>query len=311
MTSLYHKRLYKDIEELHKNPIDNVYIWFDESDITKLLLMIIGPENTPYENGYFILSCTITKDFPWKPPLIKYLSTNGIIRFHPFLYENGKVCLSILGTWAGPQWTSAISLKSLFISIQSILNNKPLLDEPGHQNDSDNASNLFNEIIKYYTYEYSIIYQLEKKTYPQFYDIQKELFQKNYDNLILNIKNQFPIKYNKIDTSDYIKKLLQQYTTCLFTIEYSDNINTQSVIKNILVDITISNYNYILFKYIKLSNFNRKTTFKNTKNELQKDFIKIKIIDYIIYAPSPFSKMGCNFKYNNIIKKLNYLNVSL
>ena len=124
MTSLYHKRLYKDIEELQKNPIDNVYIWFDESDITKLLLMIIGPENTPYENGYFILSCTITKDFPWKPPLIKYLSTNGNIRFHPFLYENGKVCLSILGTWAGPQWTSAISLKSLFISIQSILNNK-------------------------------------------------------------------------------------------------------------------------------------------------------------------------------------------
>lgn len=311
MTSLYHKRLYKDIEELQKNPIDNVYIWFDESDITKLLLMIIGPENTPYENGYFILSCTITKDFPWKPPLIKYLSTNGNIRFHPFLYENGKVCLSILGTWAGPQWTSAISLKSLFISIQSILNNKPLLDEPGHQNDSDNASNLFNEIIKYYTYEYSIIYQLEKKTYPQFYDIQKELFQKNYDSLILNIKNQFPIKYNKIDTSEYIKQLLQQYTTCLFTIEYSDNINTQSVIKNILVDITISNYNYILFKYIKLSNFNRKTTFKNTKNELQKDFIKIKIIDYIIYAPSPFSKMGCNFKYNNIIKKLNNLNVSL
>ena len=260
MPHLYHKRLYKDIEELNKYPIDNVHIWFDEDDITKLLLMIIGPDETPYKNGYFILSCTITKDFPWKPPLIKYLSTNGSIRFHPFLYENGKVCLSILGTWAGPQWTSAITLKSLFISIQSILNNKPLLDEPGHAHDSENSCKLYNQIIQYYTLDYSIIYQLQYKTYPQFYEIQKELFLKNYNNLILFINSQFPIKYKKIDTSNYIKQLLNQYTYSVFTIEYSDNMNTQPQIKKIILDVNISNYNSILFKYIKQCNFNRKTT---------------------------------------------------
>jgi len=311
MSKLYQKRLYKDIEELHKNPIDNLYVWFDESDITKMLIMIIGPENTPYENGYFILSCTITPEFPWKPPIIKYLSTNGSIRFHPFLYENGKVCLSILGTWSGPQWTSAITLKSLFISIQSILNNYPLLDEPGHQADSITVCNLYNNIIKYYTYDYSIIYQLQNKTYPQFYEIQKELFLKNYDNLTLFISTQFPIKYNKIDISNYIKQLLNNNISCKFTIEYSDNIIKKSILKNIIFDINISTYNYNLFKYIKQSNFYRKTTFKNTMNDFNTEYIKIKIIDFNINAPKPFSKMTCDFKYNNIIKKLNSLKLNL
>ena len=62
-----------------------------------------------------------------------------------------KVCLSILGTWAGPSWSPALSLSSLLISIQaffmnenyaltsfhlqSLMTDKPYHNEPGYENE--------------------------------------------------------------------------------------------------------------------------------------------------------------------------------
>lgn len=45
----------------------------------------------------------------------------------------GKVCLSLLGTWSGPGWVVGSStLLQVLISIQAmILNDEPYLNEPG------------------------------------------------------------------------------------------------------------------------------------------------------------------------------------
>ena len=40
-------------------------------------------------------------------------------------YASGKVCLSILGTWAGPSWSPTQSLGSVLLSIQSLLHATP------------------------------------------------------------------------------------------------------------------------------------------------------------------------------------------
>ena len=56
----------------------------------------------------------------------------GKVRFNPNLYRDGKVCLSILGTWAGPGWSPAQSLSSVLLSIQSLMNARPYHNEPGH-----------------------------------------------------------------------------------------------------------------------------------------------------------------------------------
>jgi ubiquitin-protein ligase len=38
--------------------------------------------------------------FPEAPPVVNLRTTgNGLVRFHPNLYSDGKVCLSLLGTW--------------------------------------------------------------------------------------------------------------------------------------------------------------------------------------------------------------------
>ena len=50
------------------------------------------------------------------------------MRFNPNLYNCGKVCLSLLGTWSGPGWDPKTStLLQVLISIQSLIMVAPLV----------------------------------------------------------------------------------------------------------------------------------------------------------------------------------------
>ncbi len=80
-------------------------------------ILIFGPPDTPYENGAFFFEIFFAPDHPFSSPVAKFLTNDGKVRFNPNLYTNGKVCLSILGTWAGPSWTPMIKMETLFITI--------------------------------------------------------------------------------------------------------------------------------------------------------------------------------------------------
>lgn len=63
---------------------------------------------------------------------------SGGLRLNPNLYDCGKVCLSLLGTWTGKQNEMWIPDKStmlqVLVSIQAlILNAKPFFNEPGYE----------------------------------------------------------------------------------------------------------------------------------------------------------------------------------
>lgn len=62
--------------------------------------MIRGPEKTPYAGGLFMFDFKIPFNYPVGPPLCHYYSFCSD-RLNPNLYEDGKVCLSLLGTWHG------------------------------------------------------------------------------------------------------------------------------------------------------------------------------------------------------------------
>ena len=72
---------------------------YDDENIFKMYCLIIGTENTPYEDGFYLFDFTFTEEYPLKPPKVKYCTLNGNIRFNPNLYTCGKVCLSILNTY--------------------------------------------------------------------------------------------------------------------------------------------------------------------------------------------------------------------
>lgn len=110
----------KDLQEFYKKPPSNIYVVADEDDMFLVHALIIGSNETPYENGFFyfvlryttftlclefsLLDCMLRfpYDYPYSPPKVEIMTTNcKTVRFNPNLYANGKVCMSILGTWEG------------------------------------------------------------------------------------------------------------------------------------------------------------------------------------------------------------------
>ncbi|KAH8092454.1 ubiquitin conjugating enzyme family protein [Cristinia sonorae] len=111
----------------------SVFLRVDESRVDVIKALITGPEGTPYYNGCFLFDIFLGASYNQMPPSVKYVTTNGgKYRFNPNLYADGKVCLSLLGTWQGPGWVAGRStLLQVLISIQSmILCEEPYLNEP-------------------------------------------------------------------------------------------------------------------------------------------------------------------------------------
>merc|ERR1712146_429487 len=111
-----------------------IFITFDEKRFDVLRCMIIGADGTPYSNGCFLFDMYIPPSYPQVPPKCKIITTGkGTFRFNPNLYTNGKVCLSLLGTWQGPGWDPQMStMLQVFLSIQAmIMCNEPIANEPG------------------------------------------------------------------------------------------------------------------------------------------------------------------------------------
>jgi len=132
-------RLTKEYRALSNSLPDSIIVraYEDRSDLLRCL--IIGPENTPYEDAPFVIDWMLDSNFPQSPPIAHFLSwTNGNGRVNPNLYEEGKVCLSILGTWSGDRtetWNaSRSSLLQAFVSIQGlVLVKEPWFCEPAYE----------------------------------------------------------------------------------------------------------------------------------------------------------------------------------
>ena len=127
MSFLRDKRIKTDIKNFIRSDLESngIFCKFSETDMTHVRAMIIGPSDTPYENGFYFFDLRFPDNYPWSPPKVKFITQDSNIRFNPNLYVDGKVCLSILGTWNGPEWSSCLTLNSILLSIQTLLNENP------------------------------------------------------------------------------------------------------------------------------------------------------------------------------------------
>lgn len=190
------KRLLKDIKDIKKNNLDKngIYYKHSEDDMLLAYALIIGPNNTPYENGYYLFTIKYPCNYPYSPPTFKYCTNDGSTRFNPNLYIDGKVCLSILNTWAGEQWSACQSISSILLTLCTVLNDKPLLNEPGiYENHKDFSK--YNEIITYKNFDFAICNYFEDENYflkfECFKSIIYENFLNNYNNIIDNLKKNY------------------------------------------------------------------------------------------------------------------------
>lgn len=197
------KRILKDVINIMKNPLTSqgIYYIHDTDDLYNGYCMIIGPKDTIYSHGFYFFSLKFPENYPFSPPKLSYETNNHKIRFNPNLYRNGKVCISILNTWHGPQWTSCQTLSSVLLSLITLLHNKALTNEPGIKETHRDFKN-YNRIIEYSNYNIAFNEILSKKICANYYDMFSDYIKEYIENnkeIILNDISKFIKKNNEFN----------------------------------------------------------------------------------------------------------------
>ena len=224
-------RIFTDIKIFKKSNLheNGIYCDFDEKNLYKMRALIIGPGDTPYENGFYLFKLEFPPNYPLYPPKVTYLTQGDYIRFNPNLYTNGKVCVSILNTWSGPGWTTSCSLTSVLLSIQTLLNNYPIHNEPGWDtvSNKDIRSINYNTILKYANLKIAIIKTLENP--PSEYDVFKDI-------MLNHLHKSSKTLYNYIEQN----------------IEFNENKTLKSEIYNLQIKTNFKKYKNKLDKLLKI-----------------------------------------------------------
>lgn len=179
-------RLLRDVKNIRANPLtDNgIYYLHDEDEWLKGYAMIVGPEDTPYFGGFYFFEFRFPTDYPYSPPVVIYKTQGDDIRFNPNLYTTGKVCLSLLNTWKGEQWTSCQTISTILLNLCTVLCKEPFLNEPGVTNKYFEFD-YYHKIIEFKNIEIAVLKMVNKTPgyFPEqmimFEDAMKEQFEKN------------------------------------------------------------------------------------------------------------------------------------
>lgn len=188
------KRITRDMSDIFNSDElrdhNKIFCLHDENNIYDVKALITGPKDTPYEGGFFLFSLKFPEDYPLKPPSAQLKTLSPGVRFNPNLYEEGKVCLSIIGTWSGPKWTVCMTMKTVLISIQSLMSEMPYRNEPGHDSDSDTLCHQYNDCINFHTFRVAVIGVLKNPppAFKEFLPVMEEQFVKDFDSYSKRLK---------------------------------------------------------------------------------------------------------------------------
>ena len=222
-------RLIKDVKQIMKNPLtDNgIYYLHDDTDMLKGYALIVGPSETPYFGGNYLFELNYPADYPHSPPVVKYCTNGDNVRFNPNLYKCGKVCVSLLNTWRGDQWSSCQTISSVLLTLCTLLCKDPLLNEPGVKVDHRDFA-AYTEIIEYANLKIAVCGIVGKdpkyymSNFDMFYPYIKERFLTNYDELVKLVSSK-PKKKAVLKTGLYAMNLLIDYHSLIDKLEQCKN----------------------------------------------------------------------------------------
>ena len=214
----------KDLQSSHEELKNlGIFYHYNEENIHSWKAIIMGTKNTPYEYGFHLFNITIPDVYPMKPPTVKYVTGDGKTRFNPNLYIEGKVCLSLLGTWTGPGWVPVYTLKTVLMTIQAaVLNEDPLTNEPGYDKSPRIDLDRYNDLIEHQNIRIAIISQLTKIPYSfeMFVDEISESFKSYYPEFRKKVENLCTTKHNKnLKSPIYGMNITTNYKTILKEID--------------------------------------------------------------------------------------------
>jgi ubiquitin-conjugating enzyme E2 O len=135
--ALFVRRIQSEWKSLKKNLMPDVLVKVNEGQPNQLKFAIIGALHTPYYQSFLPFDVLLPPNYPQGPPVTRFHARG--VRLNPNLYDNGYVCLSLLGTWEGhaecERWNAATSnLQQVMMSAQAIiLCREPWYNEAGYE----------------------------------------------------------------------------------------------------------------------------------------------------------------------------------
>lgn len=116
------KRILKEMQELAAETCSNISAGpVDDNNIFIWSATLIGPDDSPYAEGVFLLKINFPNNYPFKPPQITFDTKI----FHPNISSSGSICLDILQS----NWSPALTITKTLLSISSLLTD-PNPDDP-------------------------------------------------------------------------------------------------------------------------------------------------------------------------------------
>ncbi|XP_037414582.1 ubiquitin-conjugating enzyme E2-17 kDa-like isoform X1 [Triticum dicoccoides] len=129
------KRILKELKDLQKDPPTSCSAGPSGEDMFHWQATIMGPPDSPYAGGVFLVNIHFPPDYPFKPPKVSFKTKV----FHPNINSNGSICLDILKE----QWSPALTISKVLLSICSLLTDPnpddPLVPEIAHMYKTDRS----------------------------------------------------------------------------------------------------------------------------------------------------------------------------
>ncbi|KAM5469717.1 putative gamma-glutamyltransferase [Microsporum audouinii] len=131
------KRMVTEVANMSTSLPIGIFVKVSESRPHMMRCLIMGPPDSPYGYALFDFDLFCPSGYPNQPPQVFCRTALGKT-INPNLHPDGKVCLSLLGTWhdgdAAAQWQPGKStILSVLISIQAmIFTEDPWRNEPAY-----------------------------------------------------------------------------------------------------------------------------------------------------------------------------------
>ncbi|RKF82194.1 Ubiquitin-conjugating enzyme E2-34 kDa [Golovinomyces cichoracearum] len=146
---------------------DNIFKW-------SISLIVVNPESV-FDGAYLKAEMGFTDKYPYAPPTFKFLQPI----YHPNIYPDGKVCISILhaagedeqsGELACERWSSIQSVESVLRSILLLLDD-PEITSPANVD----ASVMYRDDRAAYRERASETVRISQKSIPEGFIMPKTL----------------------------------------------------------------------------------------------------------------------------------------
>ena len=117
-------RIQQDLIHLHRTPVmEGIFVVPDEDKLDVCHAIILGPQGTPYEGGFFYFLLEFPHNYPHNAPKVTLQTTGGgRVQFNPIFFQDGTLRLSMMRELSAPVWSPVQTIESVLVFIRLMMN---------------------------------------------------------------------------------------------------------------------------------------------------------------------------------------------